>query len=67
VTSLDRVVDSILVEYSGFKVHACQLEPELLAHLRCRRDLYVIFLRRRNLLEAAVSGVIAEQTDLWAA
>jgi LPS sulfotransferase NodH len=67
VTSLDRVVDSILVEYFGFKGHTCHLGPELLAHLRCRRDLYVIFLRRRNLLEAAVSGVIAEQTDLWAA
>jgi len=67
VTSLDRVVDGILAEYSGFKVHSYQLEPELLAHLLCRRDLYIVFLRRRNLLEAAVSGLIAEQTGLWAA
>jgi hypothetical protein len=67
VTSLDRVVDGILGEYSGFKVHGYQLDPELLAHLLCRSDLYVVFLRRRNLLEAAVSGLIAEQTGLWAA
>jgi hypothetical protein len=67
VTSLDRVVDGILAEYSGFKVHSYQLEPELLGHLLCRRDLYIVYLRRRNLLEAAVSGLIAEQTGLWAA
>ncbi len=67
VTSLDRVVDGILADYSGFKLHSYQLETELLAHLLYRRDLYVMFLRRRNLLEAAVSGLIAEQTGLWAA
>ena len=67
VTSLDRVVDGILADYSGFKVHSYQLDPELLAHLLSRRDLHVMFLRRRNLLEAAVSGLIAEQTGLWAA
>ena len=67
VTSLDRVVDGILTDYSGFKVHTYQLEMELLAHLLCRRDLYVVVLRRRNLLEAVVSNLIAEQTGLWAA
>src|SRR5215475_483863 len=67
VASLDQVVDGILADYSGFKVHTYQLETELLAHLLCRRDLYVVFLRRRNLLEAVVSNLIAEQTGLWAA
>lgn len=67
VTSLDRVVDGILADYSGFKVHTYQLEMELLAHLLGRRDLYVVFLRRRNLLETVVSNLIAEQTGLWAA
>jgi hypothetical protein len=67
VTSLDRVVDGILDDYSGFKVHGYQLGPELLAHLLCRTDLYVVSLRRRNLLAAVVSWLIAEQTDLWEA
>ena len=31
------------------------------------RTLYIVFLRRRNLLAATVSGLIAEQTGLWAA
>jgi hypothetical protein len=65
--SLDRVVDGILADYSGFKVHSYQLEVELLAHLLWRSDMHVVFLHRRNPLEAAVSGLIAEQTGLWAA
>lgn len=66
VRSLDLLIDGILADYSGFKVHTYQLETELLAHLLCRRDLHVVFLRRRNLLEAVVSNLIAEQTGLWA-
>lgn len=65
VTSLDQVVDGILADYSGFKLHTYQLDMELLAHLLSRTDLHVVFLRRRNLLEAVVSSFIAEQTGLW--
>lgn len=67
VASFDRVVDGILADYSGFKVQTYQLEPGLLHHLLRRRDLHIVFLRRRNLLEAIVSGFIAAQTGLWAA
>jgi hypothetical protein len=67
VASLDRVVDGILARYSGFKLHTYQLDSELLAHLLLRQDLYIVFLRRRNLLEAVVSNLIAEQTGLWSA
>jgi hypothetical protein len=65
VSSFDEVVDGILADYSGFKLHTYQLDMGLLAHLLCRQDLHVIFLRRRNLLEAVVSSFIAEQTGLW--
>lgn len=65
VTSLDQVVDGILAHCSGFKLLTYQLDMELLAHLLSRRDLHVVFLRRRNLLEAVVSSFIAEQTGLW--
>ncbi len=67
VTSLDQVVDGIVAAYSGFKLHTYQLDMELLAHLLSRQDLHVVFLRRRNLLEAVVSSFIAEQTGLWSA
>lgn len=62
VASLEQVVDGILAGYSGFKLHTYQLDMGLLAHLLSRRDLHVIFLRRRNPLEAVVSSFIAEQT-----
>lgn len=67
VASLDQVVDGILAGHSGFKLHTYQLEMSLLAHLLTRPDLHVVFLRRRNLLEAVVSSFIAEQTGLWSA
>jgi hypothetical protein len=67
ITSLDQVVDGTLAEYSGFKLHTYQLDMERLAHLLSRSDLHVMFLRRRNLLEAVVSSFIAEQTGLWSA
>ena len=60
-------MDGILAGYSGFKLHTYQLDSELLAHLLLRQDLYIVFLRRRNLLEAVVSNLIAEQTGLWSA
>ena len=40
---------------------------ELPAHLLSVGILQVVFLRRRNLLEAVVSSFIAEQTGLWSA
>jgi hypothetical protein len=45
-------------------LHTYQLDSKLLARLLLRQDLYIAFLRRRNLLEAVVSNLIAEQTRL---
>ena len=42
-----------------------QLDLPLLRHLVLRSDVDVVFLRRRNLLETAVSNLIALQTNLW--
>lgn len=65
IRSLDQVVDEILSEWSGLKVLSYQLDLPLLRHLVLRSDIDVIFLRRRNVLETAVSNLIALQTNLW--
>ena len=65
IDSLDGVLAEILAAYSGIKVLSYQLTPELLDHLVLRPDLHVIVLRRRNLLAAAVSNLVALQTNLW--
>ncbi|HVL03459.1 MAG TPA: hypothetical protein VM386_03365, partial [Acidimicrobiales bacterium] len=62
--SLDRVLDDIFDDWSGLKVLTYQL-GDLLEHALRRVDVHVIFLRRRNLLAAVVSNLIALQTNLW--
>jgi LPS sulfotransferase NodH len=65
VGSLDAVMDEIFAAYTGIKLLHYQLDLPLRTHLLLRPDVHVITLRRRNLLEAAVSQEIAMQTDYW--
>lgn len=65
VASLDTVMDEIFSSYSGIKLLHYQLALPLRTHLLLRPDVHVITLRRRNLLEAGVSQMIAMQTDYW--
>lgn len=63
--SLDAVLDEVWTTYNGVKVLTYQLPDELIAHLVNRADCAVIFLRRRNILQAVVSVLIAHQTNVW--
>ena len=65
IESLDTVLAELLEHNRGIKVLSYQLDEELLRHLIVRPDLWVIFLSRRNLLQAAVSDRIAKQTKLF--
>lgn len=75
--SLDEQLDEIFSQYDGFKLQDYQLQGDevgglpravddnLLEHLLLRQNLNVVFLRRRNLLQAVVSNLIGEQTGVW--
>jgi hypothetical protein len=65
VASLDVVLADIFIRFNGLKLLEYQLPDDLLEPLVKRADLSVVFIRRRNLLQAVVSGLIAEQTGLW--
>lgn len=65
VPSLEAQVAEIFETYNGIKILDYQLPPDFIAHLLRRADCRIIFLRRRNLLQAVVSVLIAEQTQLW--
>jgi hypothetical protein len=65
VSSLQTVLDEIFAAYSGLKILTYQLPTELLRYVLLRPEHHVVTLRRRNLLEAAVSNLIALQTNLW--
>lgn len=63
--SLEAQIVEIFESYSGIKILDYQLPPDLIAYLLRRADCKVICLRRKNLLQAVVSVLIAEQTRLW--
>ena len=65
ITSLEDQLRELFTTYNGIKILQCQLPPDIYTHLLLKPDVRVVFLRRRNLLQAAVSGAIAEQTKVW--
>ena len=65
IPSLEAQVKEMFEIYNGIKILDYQLPPDFIAHLLRRPDCKIIFLRRRNLLQAVVSVLIAEQTRLW--
>ncbi|MEY2424941.1 MAG: Stf0 sulfotransferase [Actinomycetota bacterium] len=61
----DDLIDELFAEFTGLKELSYQLDDDQLARLVRRPNVRVIALRRRNVLQTAVSQLIAEQTDLW--
>ncbi len=65
VPSLETQLAVLFAKYNGIKVLDYQLPMELYTHLLLRPEFRVIFLQRRNLLQAVISGGIAKQTGVW--
>lgn len=63
--SLDAVLADVFARYNGLKTLHHQLPAALNDHLLLAPGRKVVFLRRKNLLRAVVSGLIGEQTGLW--
>ena len=63
--SLDAQLSNIFRRYNGIKTLSYQLPERLYERLLARDNTKVIFLSRRNSLQAAVSGFIARQTNIW--
>jgi LPS sulfotransferase NodH len=65
IPSLEEQLGALFAKYNGIKILQYQLPVALYTHLLLKPELRIVFLRRRNLLQAAVSGRIAEQTNIW--
>ena len=65
IPTLEEQLAALFSRYNGFKVLDFQIPRELYTHMLLRPDITVIALRRRNVLQQAVSGFIAEQTGIW--
>ncbi len=65
IPTLEETLATLFSLYNGFKCLDYQLPEEIYAHMLLRHDIKVIALRRRNALQQAVSGFIAEQNGIW--
>lgn len=64
--NLNPLVDRIFKDYNGFKILFQQLplNYNVWAHL-VKLDLKIIYIRRKNLLESALSIRLAERSHIW--
>lgn len=63
--SLKAVLDEIFTQFNGLKLLSYQLPEAWVERLVGRPDFRVLFVRRKNVLQAVVSNMVAEQTGLW--
>jgi hypothetical protein len=63
--SFDGVPHELFAEYNGIKILSYQLDEEQLTSLIGRRDVRLVYINRRNLLQTAVSDQVAKYAKLW--
>jgi hypothetical protein len=65
IASLEQALEELFARYNGMKILDYQLPPKVYDYFLLKPDIRLIFLQRRNLLQAEVSCQIAEQTRVW--
>lgn len=65
VPSLKDALEELFCKYNGMKALDYQLPREAYDYLLQVPQYKLIFLRRENMLQAIVSGLIAAQTHVW--
>ena len=65
IPSLQAQLADIFTTYNGLKMLDYQLPDNLIRYILEREEHLLLFLRRKNLLQAVVSVLLAHQTQLW--
>ena len=63
--SIDEQLDHMYREHNGVKTLGYQIPWELSAHILRNPSRRVIFMKRLNVLQTVVSGLISQQTGIW--
>ena len=63
--SLNKSLDELFTIYNALKVLDYQLPEKIYFELLARQDIKIIFLRRKNLFDLAVSDLVAHQVREW--
>ncbi len=63
--TMNEALDELFDKYNAMKVLIYQFPPEIYLTMLKRQDLKILFLRRENLVKAAFSSLVAQQTNIW--
>jgi LPS sulfotransferase NodH len=63
--TLNKAVEEIYTHHNAMKVLVYQMPKKIYLSILARKEIKIIFLRRINLAQAALSSQIGEQTSIW--
>lgn len=64
-STMKQVLEELFTKYNAIKVLDYQFPEDIYSELLGRKDLRIIYLRRKNLVAKALSALIAHQTGEW--
>lgn len=63
--TMNKYLDELFEKFNALKVLSYQLSSDIYFELLKRKEIKVLFLRRKNLLDMAISQMVAAQTGEW--
>jgi len=63
--SMNKALEELFSKYNAIKVLQYQFSDEIYIELLKRKAIKILFLRRKDYLAGVISGLIAEQTNVW--
>lgn len=63
--TMNQALNEIFGKFSAIKVLDYQFPQDIYEALLSRKELKILFLRRKNLLDGAISTAVAHQTSQW--
>lgn len=63
--TMNQALDELFEKFNAIKVLVYQFDEEIYKEMLGRESLKIVFLRRRNLAQAALSSLIGQQTSIW--
>lgn len=64
-STLDVALEELFSKYNGLKILNYQFEESIYFHLLAKKNIKIILLSRKRMIDAVISRMIAGQTSIW--
>ena len=64
-STLDMALEELFRKYNGLKILNYQFEESIYLHLLEKKNIKIILLSRKRMIDAVISRMIAGQTSIW--